>query len=104
MKNSKEKALWWASSLAMGIALAACDDGKAQKAQQIAFMDEIYQQVVKDSVDQYNIVKRQGGPIERCVRAGLVAAAYLQARDESKYAAWKSVERTDCEAAGVLPE
>jgi hypothetical protein len=104
MKNSKKKALSWACSLAVCLVAAACDDGKAQKAQQAAFMAEIHDQVVKDSMVQYNMVKRQGGPIDRCVHAGLVAAAYLQAKDESNYATWKTVERTDCEAAGMPPQ
>jgi hypothetical protein len=101
MKNLKVKAISWACSLTICLGIAACDDGKAQKAQQAAFMAEIHAQVVKDSVTQYNMVKRQGGPIDRCVHAGLVAAAYLQAKDEPNYASWKSVERTDCEAAGM---
>lgn len=76
-------------------------DGKAQQAAEVAMMDDIYKKVINDSIDQYNIVKRQGGEIDRCVHAGLVAAAYLQAKKEAQYATWKQIERTDCESAGV---
>lgn len=61
----------------------------------------IEEQVAQDTVDQYNIAKRQGDPIQICVQAGLVAAAYLQAEDEPNYNRWKAIEEEDCEAAGV---
>jgi hypothetical protein len=79
------------------LAVAACDG----KAQQAALMDDIYKQVVNDSIVQYNMVKRQGSAIDLCVHAGLVSAAYLQAKDEPRYASWKQTERSDCAAAGM---
>jgi len=39
--------------------------------------------------------------VPKCVHAGMVAAAYLQAKDQGSYARWKEVERQDCNAAGV---
>ena len=39
--------------------------------------------------------------MDQCAHAGLVAATYLQAKDQSSYANWKAVERRDCDAAGV---
>ena len=64
-------------------------------------MDDIYGQVVEDSVAQYEIAKRQGDPIQTCVQAGLVSAAYLQAQDESNYNTWKAIEQADCTRAGL---
>jgi hypothetical protein len=61
----------------------------------------IEQQVATDSESQYNITKQSGTTMDQCVHAGLVAAAYLQANDQSSYAKWKEVERRDCDAAGV---
>lgn len=78
--------------------LAACDV-KKQAAQD---MQNITNQVATDSVKQYEIAKRNGAtPIDTCVQAGLVSAAYLQAQDESNYSKWKSIEKSDCERAGV---
>ncbi len=57
--------------------------------------------VATDAVDQYNIAARNGSAMDRCVQAGIVAAAYLQAKDEAKYSQWKETEKADCEAAGV---
>ncbi|HEX8615694.1 MAG TPA: zinc ribbon domain-containing protein [Telluria sp.] len=64
-------------------------------------LDKAYGKVASDSVEQYQIAKRGGDKMQACVHAGLVAASYLQAKDESKYREWQSVERTDCKRAGV---
>ena len=64
-------------------------------------MRSIEQQVATDSEAQYNITKQSGTAMDQCAHAGLVAATYLQAKDQSSYANWKAVERQDCDAAGV---
>ncbi|MEO8120735.1 MAG: hypothetical protein ABI606_15625 [Rhodoferax sp.] len=64
-------------------------------------MQKIVDQVATDSANQYQIAKRQGDPIQTCVQASMVSAAYLQANDESNYQRWKSTESEDCERAGV---
>jgi hypothetical protein len=65
-------------------------------------LQRIEDQVAVDSVNQYNIAKRQGDPIQICVQAGMAAAAYLQAKDEANYRRWKAIEKADCEAAGLV--
>jgi len=35
------------------------------------------------------------------VHAGLVAASYLQAKDEANYGIWKQTESKDCSRAGI---
>ena len=57
--------------------------------------------VANDAVDQYNIARRQGDRMQTCVAAGLVSAAYLQAKDDANYNIWKSTEKSDCIAAGI---
>ncbi|WP_152059799.1 hypothetical protein [Aliarcobacter butzleri] len=64
-------------------------------------MDSIYKQVIQDSIEQYEIVKRQGDLMEICVYAGLVSASYLQAKDEYNYKIWKDKEKSDCKKAGL---
>ena len=64
-------------------------------------MKKIENQVATDAVTQYQIAKRQGNPIQVCVQAGLVSAAYLQAQDEPNYQQWKKTESEDCRHAGV---
>ena len=61
----------------------------------------IYQKVSDDSVDQYNMAVRAGDKIEICVRAGLVSAAFSQAKNEPEYLKWKAVEKKDCRRAGM---
>jgi hypothetical protein len=81
--------------LVAGTVLTGCD--AAVDAQ----MDYATDKVTEDVIAQYEIVKKQGDPINTCVHAGVVSAAYLQAKDEAKYAEWKAIEKEDCKAAGI---
>jgi hypothetical protein len=64
-------------------------------------MGQIEDQVAADSVVQYGIAKRNGSAIDVCVQAGMVSAAYLQAKDEPHYRQWKKTEDDDCKKAGM---
>lgn len=64
-------------------------------------LDSIHNQVAEDAVAQYRIAERGNDPIQTCVQAGMVAAAYLQAKDEPNYNQWKDVEKKACTAAGI---
>ena len=59
-------------------------------------MNDINQQVASDAVTQYEIAKRGGNRVDICVQAGMVSAAYLQAKDERNYQQWKQIENKDC--------
>ncbi len=83
------------TALALAITLTGCD--QAVEAQ----MDSTYDKVSSDMVAQYDIAKKQGDAMQTCVQAGMVSAAYLQAKDEAKYNEWKAIEKTDCKAAGI---
>lgn len=83
------------TALVLAITLTACD--QAVEAQ----MDSTYDKVSSDMVAQYDIAKKQGDAMQTCVQAGMVSAAYLQAKDEAKYNEWKAIEKTDCKAAGI---
>ena len=83
-------------------ALSGCE--VIQKAQDEAAQDQIariHTQVAEDAVKQYEIAKRGTDAIQTCVQAGLVSAAFLQAKDEPSYTKWKAIETTDCAAAGM---
>jgi hypothetical protein len=64
-------------------------------------MRDIQNKVAADAVAQYGIAKRNGSPMDVCVQAGLVTAAYLQAQDEPSYQRWKQTEKEDCSKAGI---
>ena len=64
-------------------------------------MNEVHAKVVSDAVEQYEIVQRKGDAMSKCLQAGMVAAAQLQAKNEAEYGRWKDVESVDCKAAGV---
>jgi hypothetical protein len=65
-------------------------------------MKNIENKVAADAVDQYKIAKKQGDKIQICVQAGLVSAAYLQAKDQIDYQQWKHTEEEDCRQAGLI--
>ncbi|MDZ4307359.1 hypothetical protein [Allopontixanthobacter sp.] len=77
------------------LVLGGCDQLVDQQ------MQDIHKQVAQDATDQYDIAKRQGDLIQICVQAGLVAASYLQAKDEANYNSWKLIEDADCAKAGM---
>ena len=62
-----------------------------------AQMADIEAKVAMDSVAQYEITKRGGDRVDMCVHAGMVAAAFLQAKNEAQYRVWKATEKSDCD-------
>ncbi len=67
-------------------------------------MQRIEQQVAADAVKQYEIAKRNGSAMDAYVQASLVAAAYLQAKDEVNYTKWKAIEKQEAARAGMPGE
>jgi hypothetical protein len=59
-------------------------------------MDDIHDQVIRDAEREYQMASSSGNNIDRCVHAGLVAAAYLQAHRQPSYQSWKMREEMDC--------
>lgn len=55
----------------------------------------------QEMVEQYEIAKNQGDRMEKCMQAGAVAQAFLQAKNQDNYNKWKIIESTDCRAAGL---
>lgn len=64
-------------------------------------MDKISVQIAVDAEKQYEIAKRSGTASDAYVNAGLVAAAYLQAKDEPNYIKWKGIEAQEASRAGI---
>lgn len=62
---------------------------------------DIHNEVAADSLKEYELAKKHGDRADVCLRAGLVAEAYLQAKDEENYAKWRDIERADCRRAGL---
>jgi hypothetical protein len=55
-----------------------------------------------DLAEQFHMAAKNGAkPMEQCVQAGIVKAAYLQAKDEKQYQVWTALEQISCEEAGV---
>jgi hypothetical protein len=101
------RAFFAALILVLAPACGAYDAAVEQQAEQIntdaqRMLSDIEIQVARDAEDQYGIVARNGGSaMDRCVQAGMVAAAFLQANAEGRYQDWKKIEDRDCAAAGL---
>jgi hypothetical protein len=67
-------------------------------------MSQIEKQVAADAVKQYEIAKRSGSIMDAYVHAGIVSAAFLQAKDEANYQKWKAIERQEGLRAGMSPD
>ena len=57
--------------------------------------------VVDEQVSQYNFAVKAGSKSDRCVQAGFVASAYIQAKDEPNHEEWERIRQDDCKAAGL---
>jgi hypothetical protein len=57
--------------------------------------------VIEEQVSQYNMAVKAGSQRDRCVQAGFVASAYIQARDDANYQAWSGIRNNECQAAGL---
>lgn len=64
-------------------------------------IQKVHNKVASDAVEQYNIAVRQGDKSMIYVQAGLVSAAYLQAKDEANYNKWKEIEKQAAIDAGI---
>jgi hypothetical protein len=64
-------------------------------------MQQIENKVASDAVEQYNIAKKNGSAMDAYVQAGMVCAAYLQAKDEENYKKWKAIEKKEAKAVGM---
>ena len=82
-----------ASIVALGLLCAGC--AQALDAQE----QSVHSLKVRDAVNAYEQARAGGAPLDRCVKAKLVAIAYDDARDPASASAWRAREREDCEAA-----
>ncbi|MBC7807578.1 MAG: hypothetical protein H7145_15685 [Akkermansiaceae bacterium] len=64
-------------------------------------VQNIHNTVAADFEKQYGIANRSGNAMDSCVQAGIVSAAYLQAKDDANYQKWKEIEKSDCARAGI---
>lgn len=64
-------------------------------------MQKIHDQVAQDAIAEFEIAHRGEDKMDACVQAGMVAQAFLQAKNEEKYNHWKKVEKGVCESAGI---
>jgi hypothetical protein len=89
------------TSFVFSVIITACSPSNAVDTEVKKEMQKIENQVAADAVAQYEIAKKGGDKMQTYVQAGLVAAAYLQAKDQVNYDKWKAIEKQDAKAAGM---
>lgn len=62
---------------------------------------QVPNKAIEEQVLQYNLAVKAGSQSDRCVQAGFVASAYIQAKDEPNYQAWSGIRNNECKAAGI---
>jgi hypothetical protein len=67
-------------------------------------IQKISNQVAEDAVKQYEIAKRNGNAMDALTQAGIVAEAYLQAKDEVNYQKWVKIRKAEAARAGMPKE
>ncbi len=80
--------------LAAGIVCGALCAGCGQVADAQGQLVETLK--IKDATSDYEHAR---APLDRCVKAKLVAAAYADARNTGESQAWEAREHEDCQAA-----
>jgi len=90
-----------ALALASIVTFNSCSPSDVVDAEVKKEMQNIENQVAADAEAQYEIAKRGGDKMQIYVQAGMVATAYLQAKDEPNYNKWQKIEKEAAIAAGM---
>jgi hypothetical protein len=78
--------------LAIGLACAGCGQVADAQGQLVETLK------IKEATSDY---EKASAPLDRCVKAKLVAAAYSDAKDTAETGAWQARETEDCRAAAA---
>lgn len=76
-------------------------DSKSIERKVAADLKHIERKVALDAVKSYDLAVKGGDPIDICVHAGLVTAAWNAAHEEALYLSWKNIEKLSCEIVGM---
>lgn len=82
-----------AAVVALGFLVSGCAQALDAQAKSVHTLK------VRDAVTAYEQARGGGAPLDRCVKAKLVAIAYEDARDSASASAWRAREKEDCQAA-----
>ncbi len=78
--------------LAVGLLCAACGQVADAQGQLVETLR------IRSAISDY---EKSGAPLDRCVKAKLVAAAYSDAKDMAESQAWQAKEHEDCSQAAT---
>jgi hypothetical protein len=81
-----------AAILSLGLLCAGCGQVADAQAKLVENLR------IKDAIGDY---EKASQPLDRCVKAKMVAAAYADAKDVAETQAWSAREHEDCQAAAA---
>lgn len=65
------------------------------------FFGGVEKSVANNFVKNYEIAKRNGNTLDAATQAGIAAAAFLDAKDETNYLKWKKIADDEFASVGV---
>lgn len=86
------------AALILVIIIAVTSSGKSAKKK---LENNLNINVAEDTIEEYQLLKKNGDKMGACIRAGIITEAYLSAKDEAKWKEWKTIEKSDCKKAGL---
>ena len=64
-------------------------------------VNNLYEQVAKDSEESYYIALRSGNTMDAYLQAGIIAQSYLQAKNEAAYIYWDNIHKDLAKKLGL---
>lgn len=66
--------------------------------------ENFWQAAAANTIDKYQIAKKNNALIDACVKATQIATQFMEAKDEAHYQEWSAIRKKDCAAAGTPDE
>ena len=63
--------------------------------------DGVAGMVADNEIKKFEIANRNGDKMTACLSAGVVKAAFLEAKNEAEFKKWRDIEKKTCRAVGV---
>jgi hypothetical protein len=70
----------------------------------VLWHNQVDRSIAADNIKQYEIAVRNGNHVDASVQAGIIAYAYLDAKDEANYRKWKAIQEREDNAGRAESE
>jgi len=77
------------------------EDSKVKSEKKQLPTAKLAEKVAMEQERKYEIVLKSGSTVDKCMHAGAIAEAWLQAENEEHYEKWKKTQKSWCRKAGI---